>query len=199
MIYGYVRVSSKDQNIDRQMDALLNENIERQNIFVDKQSGKDFNRPQYKRLVKKLKKGDLVVIKAIDRLGRNYDEILEQWRFITKTKGADIFVIDFPLLDTRKKEDDLTGTFIADLVLQILSYVAQTEREFIHRRQAEGIESAKKRGVKFGRERIELPTNFEEARTRFIEGSLSVRKAAELCGMNYATFYNYAKKDIKSC
>ncbi len=117
MTYGYVRVSSKDQNIDRQMDALLNENIERQNIFVDKQSGKDFDRPQYKRLIKRLKKGDLLVIKAIDRLGRNYDEILEQWRFITKTKGSDIFVIDFPLLDTRKKEDDLTGTFIADLVL----------------------------------------------------------------------------------
>ena len=144
MTYGYARVSSKEQILDRQIDALLKEGIERRNIMVEKQSGKDFDRPQYKRLIKKLKKGDLLVIKAIDRLGRNYDEILEQWRFITKTKGADIFVIDFPLLDTRKKENDLTGTFIADLVLQILSYVAQTEREFIHRRQA-GLNSAESR------------------------------------------------------
>lgn len=196
MTYGYARVSSKEQILDRQIDALLKEGIERRNIMVEKQSGKDFDRPQYKRLIKKLKKGDLLVIKAIDRLGRNYDEILEQWRFITKTKGADIFVIDFPLLDTRKKDNDLTGVFISNLVLQILSYVAQTEREFIHLRQAEGIESAKRRGVRFGREQIKLPDGFEEAKRKFQSGELSVRKAAQMCGMNYTTFYNYAKKDI---
>lgn len=185
MVYGYIRVSSKEQNVDRQMDALLELGINKRNIFTDKQSGKDFERPAYKRLMKKLKQGDLLIIKSIDRLGRNYDEILEQWRIITKQKQADIFVIDFPLLDTRKKENDLTGTFVADLVLQILSYVAQTEREFIHRRQAEGIASAKKRGVKFGRESIPLPDNFEQAKRNFQNGKMSVRKAAELCGMSH--------------
>lgn len=193
MVYGYIRVSSKEQNVDRQMDALLELGINKRNIFTDKQSGKDFERPAYKRLVKKLKQGDLLIIKSIDRLGRNYDEILEQWRIITKQKQADIFVIDFPLLDTRKKENDLTGTFVADLVLQILSYVAQTEREFIHRRQAEGIASAKKRGVKFGREQMTLPDNFEEAKQDFQSGKLSVRQAAEMCGMSSSTFYRKTK------
>ena len=194
MVYGYIRVSSKEQNVERQMDALLELGINKRNIFTDKQSGKDFERPAYKRLMKKLKQGDLLIIKSIDRLGRNYDEILDQWRIITKQKQADIFVIEFPLLDTRKKENDLTGTFVADLVLQILSYVAQTEREFIHRRQAEGIASAKKRGVKFGREPMALPDNFEEMKYRFQNGKLSVRKAAELCGMSASSFYRKVNK-----
>lgn len=194
MVYGYIRVSSKEQNVDRQMDALLELGINKRNIFTDKQSGKDFERPAYKRLMKKLKHGDLLIIKSIDRLGRNYDEILEQWRIITKQKQADIFVIDFPLLDTRKKENDLTGTFVADLVLQILSYVAQTEREFIHRRQAEGIASAKKRGVKFGRESQPLPDNFEQAKRNFQSGKMSVRQAAEMCGMSSSTFYRKVNK-----
>lgn len=196
MEYGYIRVSSKEQNIDRQIDAIMKMNIQKKCIFVDKQSGKDFNRPAYKRLLKRLKKGDLVVIKSIDRLGRNYNEILEQWRIITKVKQADIFVIDFPLLDTRSKDKDLTGIFISDLVLQILSYVAQTEREFIRQRQAEGIASAKARGVKFGRSRIELPDNFDFAKEKFLNGELTVRKAAEICGMNYGTFYYCVKKSI---
>ncbi len=193
MYYGYVRVSSKEQNVDRQLDALDKLNIERKNIYIDKQSGKDFQRPAYKRMLKKLKKGDLLIIKSIDRLGRNYDEILEQWRIITKVKQADIFVIDFPLLDTRNKDNDLTGAFISDLVLQILSYVAQTEREFIHQRQAEGIAAAKRRGVKFGREKIPLPDSFESAKNKYISGELTVRQAAELCGMNYSTFYRKSK------
>ena len=191
---GYIRVSSREQNIDRQLDAIREFNINDKNIFIDRQSGKDFERPSYKRLLKRLKCGDLIIIKSIDRLGRNYDEILEQWRIITKVKQADIFVIDFPLLDTRSKDRDLTGTFIADLVLQILSYVAQTEREFIRQRQAEGIASAKARGVKFGREKTKLPDGFETAKEKYISGELPLRKAAELCDMNYGTFYNYVKK-----
>lgn len=196
MEYGYIRVSSKEQNIDRQLDALKKTELDKDSIFIDRQSGKDFDRPAYKRLLRRLKKGDLLIIKSIDRLGRNYDEILEQWRIITKVKQADIFVIDFPLLDTRSTDKDLTGTFIADLVLQILSYVAQTEREFIRQRQAEGIASAKARGIKFGRERTELPEEFEAAKEKYLKKELSVRKAAEECGMNYGTFYNYVKNYI---
>ncbi len=190
MEYGYIRVSSKEQSVARQLDAFSKLELDEKNIFIDKQSGKDFDRPAYKRLIRKLKKNDLLIVKSIDRLGRNYDEILEQWRVITKVKQADIYVIDFPLLDTRKKDDDLTGTFIADLVLQILSYVAQTEREFIHQRQAEGIAAAKLRGVRFGRDKIELPDEFEEAYSKYISGEMSIRKAADFCGMNYGTFYN---------
>ena len=193
MHYGYVRVSSKEQNIDRQLEALNKFSIERKNIFIDKQSGKNFERPEYRRLLKKLKKGDLLMVKSIDRLGRNYDEILEQWRVITKVKQADIYVIDFPLLDTRNKDNDLTGVFISDLVLQILSYVAQTEREFIHQRQAEGIAAAKRRGVRFGREKMPLPDTFESAKNKYISGELTVRQAAEFCGMNYSTFYRKSK------
>lgn len=167
MEYGYIRVSSKEQNIDRQANALYAYGLIKNQIFIDKQSGKDFERPAYKKLLKKLKKGDLLIIKSIDRLGRNYDEILEQWRIITKQKQVDVYVIDFPLLDTRKKDNDLTGTFIADLVLQILSYVAQTEREFIHQRQAEGIAAAQKRGVKFGRKKLKLPDSFETAKAQY--------------------------------
>ncbi len=189
MEYGYIRVSSKEQNIDRQLDAFAKMKLEKKNIFIDKQSGKDFDRPAYKRLLKRLKKGDLVIIKSIDRLGRNYDEILEQWRIITKVKRADIYVVDFPLLDTRSRDKDLTGMFIADLVLQILSYVAQTEREFIHQRQAEGIAAAKQRGVKFGRNKLELPEGFEDAKNLYLSGKLSVRRAASTCNMNPSTFY----------
>lgn len=189
MKYGYIRVSSKEQNIDRQLDAFERMELDKSNIFIDKQSGKDFNRLEYKRLLKKLKKGDLMIIKSIDRLGRNYEEIIEQWRIITKVKQANIFVIDFPLLDTRSKDDDLTGTLISDLVLQILSYVAQMEREFIHLRQAEGIAAAKKRGVQFGRKRMELPECFEEVREQYLSGNITIRAAADLCGMSYGTFY----------
>lgn len=193
MEYGYIRVSSKEQSVARQLDAFAKLELGEKNIFIDKQSGKDFERPSYRRMMKKIKKGDLIIIKSIDRLGRNYDEILDQWRIITKVKQADIFVIDFPLLDTRKKENDLTGTFIADLVLQILSYVAQTEREFIHQRQAEGIAAAKRRGVRFGRDKIELPESFDDAKEQLISGKLTVRQAAELCGMSKSTFHKYCK------
>ena len=161
-IYGYVRVSSTDQNEDRQMMALNKVNVPEKNIYMDKLSGKDFNRPQYKKLVRKLKPGDLLYILSIDRLGRNYEEIQNQWRILTKEIGIDICVIDMPLLDTRNGKD-LMGTFIADLVLQILSFVAQSERENIKRRQQEGIAAAKEKGVKFGRPPLPLPENFHEA------------------------------------
>lgn len=151
--FGYIRVSTKDQNEARQLAALAEYQIPRSRLFIDKQSGKDFARPAYQRLLKRLKRGDVLFVKSIDRLGRNYNEILEQWRVLTKQIGADVVVIDMPLLDTRARGDDLTGTFIADLVLQILSYVAQTERENIRQRQAEGIAAAKARGVRFGREK----------------------------------------------
>ncbi len=193
MVYGYIRVSSREQNIDRQMVVLAKFVENEKNIFVDRQSGKSFERPAYIKLVKRLKPRDLVVVKSIDRLGRNYDEILEQWRIITKVKQADIFVVDFPLLDTRGRNKDLTGAFISDLVLQILSYVAQTEREFIHQRQAEGIACAKQKGIKFGRSESALPQGFESAKEKYIAGELTVRKAADLCGMNYSTFYKKLK------
>ena len=163
-VYGYVRVSTKDQNEDRQRIALAEFPVPEKNIFMDKLSGKDFNRPQYRRLMRKLRSGDCLVVKDIDRLGRNYEEILEQWRIITKEKGVDIVVLDMPLLDTRHTGRDLTGTFVADLVLQILSYVAQTERENIKQRQKEGIAAARLRGVQFGRPRKPLPENFEQIR-----------------------------------
>ena len=160
--YGYVRVSTREQNLERQILAMKEEGIEDKNIYADQMSGKDFDRPKYNRLMKKLKPGDLLVIKSIDRLGRNYTEILEQWRVITKNKKANIKVIDMPLLNTETGHGDLTGVFISDLVLQILAYVAETERAFIKQRQAEGIAIAKKNGVKFGREKLDLPRNFEE-------------------------------------
>ena len=159
-IYGYVRVSTKEQNEDRQILALQDFPVLAERIYMDKLSGKDFNRPQYRKLLKKLRPGDLLVVKSIDRLGRNYEEILLQWRIITKEKQVDVAVLDMPLLDTRKSGNDLTGTFVADLVLQILSYVAQTERENIHQRQMEGIAAAKLRGVKFGRPRKAVPEQF---------------------------------------
>ena len=190
-IYGYVRVSSKDQNEIRQLIALENYGVPSKNIFIDKQSGKDFERPAYKRVLKKLKRNDLLVIKSIDRLGRNYDEILEQWRIITKEKKVDIVVLDMPLLDTRMQGNDLTGTFIADLVLQILSYVAQTERESIQQRQAEGIAAAKARGIRFGRQTGVLPGDFESICREHASGLLTVRAAAQKLSMSATTFYRY--------
>ena len=159
--YAYIRVSSKDQNIDRQLAALKPYMIPKSQIYCDYQSGKTFDRPEYRKLLRHLKKGDLVIVKSIDRLGRNYDEILEQGAIITKKIGANILVLDMSLLDTRERNGDLTGAFIADLVLQILAYVAQTEREFIHQRQAEGIAAAKAKGIKFGRKPKETPSDFE--------------------------------------
>lgn len=180
--YGYIRVSSRDQNEDRQRIAMREFGIPDELVFVDKQSGKDFERPGYKRLMWKIKPTDTLVIKSIDRLGRNYEEILEQWRFITKEKQTAIVVLDMPLLDTRQGRD-LTGTLIADIVLQLLSYVAQTEREFIRQRQAEGIAAAKARGVKFGRKPMEQPTEFESVCREWEAGRISARKAAIQLGI----------------
>ena len=191
MEYGYVRVSTKEQNEDRQMVAMQNFGIADNCIILDKQSGKNFERPGYRRLVRKLKAGDTLVIQSIDRLGRNYDEILEQWRFLTKDKQAAIVVLDMPLLDTRQGRD-LTGMLIADIVLQLLSYVAQTEREFIHQRQAEGIAAAKARGVKFGRRPMERPSNFETIFAEWKSGRLSARGAAKQLGITHRTFIKWA-------
>lgn len=186
-VYGYIRVSSVDQNEDRQRIALRGRGIPERNIFLDKQSGKDFDRPQYKRLVKKLKPGDLLCVLSIDRLGRNYEEIQDQWRRLTKEIGADVSVIDMPLLDTRNGKD-LMGTFIADLVLQILSFVAQNERENIRKRQAQGIAAAKARGVKFGRPPRPLPENYHSAYQRWKAGKITGTAAAKECGMPLSTF-----------
>jgi DNA invertase Pin-like site-specific DNA recombinase len=191
-IYGYARVSTKDQHEDRQLLALMGCGIARRDIFVDKQSGKDFNRPAYQRLIKKLTAGDVLFIKSIDRLGRDYSEIIEQWRIITKEIGADIVVIDMPLLDTRQKERDLTGTFIADLVLQILSYVAETERAFNRQRQAEGIAVAKANGTRFGRPPRERPDVFPALCAAWQLGEISARAAAKQLGITHRTFSLWA-------
>lgn len=188
MDYGYVRVSAVDQNISRQMLEMLDRKIDKRNIYTDKQSGKDFNRPMYKKLIRKLKKGDLLYIKSIDRLGRNYNEILEQWRILTKEMEVDIAVIDMPLLDTRLCKD-LLGTFIADIVLQVLSFVAQNERENIKQRQAEGIKAAKLNGVVFGRPIITIPDNFPQVIKDWKSGKISAEEAARRCNMSIATFY----------
>ncbi len=192
-IYGYIRVSSRDQNEDRQMIALKEIGVEDKNIYLDKQSGKDFNRPQYKKLLRKLKKDDLLYIKSIDRLGRNYEEILEQWRVLTKDKGIDIVVLDMPLLDTRRGKD-LMGTFLSDIVLQVLSFVAENERTNIRQRQAEGIAAAKAKGVRFGRPPIPLPENFYEVHKAWRDKKITLTKAAEACGMPKGTFYAKARK-----
>lgn len=192
--YGYIRISAKDQNPARQLIALRECGIREKNIFFDKISGKDFKRPQYMRLLKKLKKGDLLVVKSIDRLGRNYGEILNQWRKITKEIGADIQVLDMPLLNTDFQHENLTGVFISDLVLQILAYVAETERSFIKQRQAEGIAAAKSRGVKFGCEKNELPKQFEEYFKMWTEGEISTRKAAKKLNISHSTFYRRCKE-----
>ncbi|MCL2095566.1 MAG: recombinase family protein [Oscillospiraceae bacterium] len=187
-IYSYIRISSTDQNEDRQFLSLNDLNIPSENIFIDKQSGKDFNRPSYKNLVGRLKNGDLLYINSIDRLGRNYEEIQNQWRLLTKEKGVDIVVIDMPLLDTRLNKD-LMGTFIADLVLQILSFVAQNERENIRKRQAEGIISAKARGVQFGRPPKKTPDNFGELVKQWEQGKTALNEILKICDMKETTFY----------
>lgn len=185
-IYGYIRVSTREQNEDRQWIALREVGVPEQNILLDKQSGKDFHRPQYRRLVRKLKKDDLLYIKSIDRLGRNYGEILEQWRLLTKEKGVDIVVLDMPLLDTRRK--DLMGTFLSDIVLQVLSFVAENERVNIRQRQAEGIAAAKARGVRFGRPPKPLPENFHSAYQRWRADKITGTAAAKEYGMLLSTF-----------
>ena len=187
-IYGYIRVSSRDQNEDRQLLAIQQLSIAQENIFIDKQSGKDFQRPQYKKLVRKLKKDDVLYIKSIDRLGRNYAEILEQWRILTKSKGIDIVVLDMPLLDTRRGKD-LIGTFLSDIVLQVLSFVAENERENIRQRQAEGIAAAKARGVRFGRPEKELPDNFEALVQAWEREQLPLSDVLDLCQISQSTFY----------
>lgn len=190
--FGYIRVSSTDQNESRQRIALDRQSIPSSHIFMDKMSGKDFQRPQYQAMLKKFKPGDQLCIMSIDRLGRNYEEILEQWRVLTKEKRVDIFVLDMPLLDTRRNKD-LLGTFIADLVLQVLSFVAQNERENIRHRQAQGIAAAKQRGVRFGREVKPLPDNFQENCTLWLNGRISGLEAARRCHMPQSTFYRKAK------
>lgn len=190
-IYGYVRVSTKEQNENRQLIALQAFPVSEKNIYMDKLSGKDFNRPQYRRLLKKLRPGDLLVVKSIDRFGRNYEEILQQWRVITKEKRADVLVLDMPLLDTRKSGNDLTGTFVADLVLQILSYVAQTERENIHQRQMEGIAAAKLRGVKFGRPRKDVPERFWQLKKDWENKKITSREAARQLSIAQDTFLRW--------
>ena len=186
--YGYIRVSTKEQNEDRQLAALREMNISEQNIFMDKQSGKDFNRPQYKKLVRKLKPDDLLYIKSIDRLGRNYEEIQNQWRILTKEKKIDIVVLDMPLLDTRRGKD-LMGTFLSDIVLQLLSFVAENERSNIRQRQAEGIAAAKARGVKFGRPPRPLPENFHKIHKAWRNKKITLAEAANACAMPVSTFY----------
>lgn len=191
--YAYVRVSSMDQNEDRQLIELEKLNILKKNIYIDKQSGKDFERPEYKKMVKKLKEGDLLYVLSIDRLGRNYEEIQDQWRLLTKQKKIDICVIDMPLLDTRNGKD-LMGTFIADLVLQILSFVAQNERDSIKRRQEQGIAAAKARGVRFGRPKIPVPENFMNIVKQWKSGNLTLDDTVKYCCMSKSTFYRRVKE-----
>jgi len=193
MDYGYIRVSAADQNIARQVLAMKKLKIKKENIYVDKQSGKDFDRPRYKALLETLKKGDLLYVKSIDRLGRNYKEIIDQWRLLTKDMEVDVVVIDMPMLDTRIGKD-LMGTFIADLVLQVLSFVAQNERENIKKRQEEGIQAAKLRGVRFGRPAINLPDNFPFLIEEWQNGKTTVNAIAEECNMSIATFYRRLKE-----
>ena len=192
-VYGYIRVSSKDQKEDRQQIALNKVGVNLQNIYVDKQSGKDFNRPKYKKMLRKLKKDDLLYIKSIDRLGRNYEEILQQWRILTKEKDVDIVVLDMPLLDTRRGKD-LMGTFLSDIVLQVLSFVAENERTNIKQRQSEGIAAAKAQGIKFGRPPLPLPDNFYEVHKAWRSKKITLKQAAEACNMPVGTFYGKARK-----
>ncbi|MCI8558350.1 MAG: recombinase family protein [Lachnospiraceae bacterium] len=187
-VYGYVRVSTREQNVERQLIALEKIGVPQAKIFIDRQSGKDFRRPAYQKMVKKLKAGDVVVTKSIDRLGRNYEEIKEQWRILTKEIGADIIIQDMPLLDTTKSRD-LLGSFISDVVLQLLSFVAENERNNIRIRQAEGIEAAKRRGVRFGKPAIPVPENFSELYLRWEQGSITINEFAQLCNMGRSTIY----------
>ncbi|MBD5504233.1 MAG: recombinase family protein [Lachnospiraceae bacterium] len=192
--FGYIRVSSKDQNPDRQYAALASYHIPKKNIYVDRMSGKDFQRNAYQKMMKKVRRGDLIIIKSIDRLGRNYDDIMKEWRRITKEIGADFEVVDMPLLNTRSREDNLTGVFISDLVLQILAYVAETERAFIKSRQAEGIAVAKAKGVRFGCQKKEMPEKFEQYYLLWKQGRISTRQAAVELGMSHSTFYRRCKE-----
>lgn len=192
-IYGYIRVSTRELNEDRQRLALAALPVPEENIYMDKQSGKDFERPQYRRLVRRLRRDDLLYVKSIDRLGRNYSEILEQWRMLTKEKGVDIAVLDMPLLDTRRGKD-LMGTFLSDIVLQVLSFVAENERDNIRQRQAEGIAAAKARGVRFGRPPLPLPDNFHMLHQAWRGQKITLRQAARACGMPTGTFYSKAIK-----
>lgn len=187
-VFGYVRVSTKEQNTDRQLAAMIESGVNLKNIFIDKQSGKDFDRPAYKKMMKKFKKDDLLIIKSIDRLGRNYDEILEQWRIITKERGIHIRVLDMPLLDTTQG-NDLMGTFIADLVLQLLSFVSQTERDFIKQRQAEGIAIAKEKGIKFGAPEKDFEIDEIEMYKEWLRRDMSVKDLINYSGMSKSTFY----------
>ncbi len=199
-IYGYVRVSSREQNEDRQIIALRELGVPDENVYMDKQSGKDFERPNYKRLMKKLKQDDLLYIKSIDRLGRNYEEIIIQWRMLIKERGVDICVIDMPILDTRRGKD-LIGTFLSDVVLQVLSFVAENERTNIRQRQAEGIAAAKARGVRFGHAPKPLPDGFEELRQAWRNGEMTLIQAANICGIPKSTFFDAAvrvEKGIKA-
>lgn len=195
--YGYVRVSTKDQNEDRQIIAMHEYGVPDGNIYTDKQSGKDFQRPKYKKLLRKLKRNDLLYIKSIDRLGRNYTEILEQWRILTKEKGIDICVIDMPLLDTRRGKD-LVGTFLSDIVLQVLSFVAENERSNIRQRQAEGIAAAKARGIRFGRPSQPLPPDFDKVYRQWQAGELNGKQAAETLGIPPSTFRYKAKRYVSA-
>lgn len=192
--YAYIRVSSKDQNPDRQLIAMREIGIKEKCIYVDYMSGKNFERPKYRQLLKKVKKGDLLVLKSIDRLGRNYEEILEQWRILTKEKQIDIQVLDMPLLNTTSEIEGLTGVFIADIVLQILAYVAETERAFIKQRQAEGIAIAKANGVHFGNKRIEIADSYQYVFDNWANGEISAEVAAELIGVSISTFYRRCKE-----
>ena len=194
MKYGYVRVSTAQQHIDRQIDALLDMGLSKDSIYVDYESGKDFNRRNYRKLIRKLKKNDLLIIKSIDRLGRDYNMIIDEWRLITKEKEADIMVIDMPLLDTRIEGKNLVGKFISDIVLQVLSFVAQNERETMRIRQAEGIKTAKARGVKFGRPRITLPSNYETVAKQYLNKEITNKKACEILGMTRGSFFRYLKE-----
>ena len=196
-IYGYLRVSTREQNEERQRQAMREFGVPEENFFLDRQSGKDFARPSYRRLVKKIKPGDILVIKSIDRLGRNYNEILEQWRILTHEKCVAIVVLDMPLLDTRQGRD-LTGTLIADIVLQLLSYVAQTERELIHQRQAEGIAAAQARGVHFGRQALEPPPEFLAQYEKWQLGEVSARCAGQALGVSHHTFLKWVKEKQKN-
>ena len=198
-LYGYARVSTREQNEDRQILALCEFGVAARDIYLDKLSGKDFRRPQYQKLVRRLKRGDVLAVLSIDRLGRNYAEILEQWRLITKERGADVVVLDMPLLDTRKKDRDLTGTLIADIVLQLLSYVAQTEREAIRKRQAEGIAAARLRGTRFGPPCKAVPEAFGEMHAQWKQGKISGRAAARALGVAPQTFTRWCARAERRC
>jgi DNA invertase Pin-like site-specific DNA recombinase len=191
--YGYVRVSTREQNEERQLLAMWDVGVHSVNVYIDKQSGKDFDRPQYKKLLRKVRRDDLIYIKSIDRLGRNYEEILLQWRVLTKEKGIDIVVLDMPLLDTRRGKD-LMGAFLSDIVLQVLSFVAENERSSIRQRQAEGIAAAKARGVKFGRPPLPLPDNFHDVHKAWREKKLTLKQAAQAVGMPVGTFYGKVRE-----